>query len=51
MQELIAREAPYIPLYTRNRVEVVRNDLFKGWVALPGGIGNLWSFLNLKPVK
>jgi peptide/nickel transport system substrate-binding protein len=51
MQELIAREIPCIPLYTRNRVEAARNDRLKGWVQMAGGIGNLWSFVNLKPAK
>jgi ABC-type transport system substrate-binding protein len=48
MQELIADELPYIPLYARNVVEVVRSDRFSGWIEMPGGIGNLWSFLNVK---
>ena len=51
MQALIAREIPCIPLYTGPRVEAVRNDHFKGWVTMSGGIGNLWSFVHLKPVK
>jgi ABC-type transport system substrate-binding protein len=51
MQELIAREIPCIPLYTKNRVEAARNDRLTGWVQMAGGIGNLWSFLNLKPAK
>jgi len=51
MQALIAREAPCIPLYTGPRVEAARNDHFQGWVKMPGGIGNLWSFIRLKPIK
>jgi len=49
MQELITKELPYIPLYTRNRVEAVKKNAFQGWIELPGGIGNLWSFLNVRP--
>ena len=49
MQALIAREIPCIPLYTGPRVEAARNDHFKGWIKMPGGIGNLWSFVHLKP--
>jgi len=51
MQELIAREIPCIPLYTGPRVEAARNDHFKGWIEMPGGIGNLWSFVHLKPIQ
>ncbi len=51
LQSLIAREIPCIPLYTGPRVEAVRNDHFQGWVKTPGGIGNLWSFVQLKPIK
>ncbi len=51
MQVLIARETPCIPLYTGPRVEAARNDHFKGWIEMPGGIGNLWSFVHLRPIK
>jgi ABC-type transport system substrate-binding protein len=51
MQELIAGEIPCIPLYTRSRIEAVRNDRIRGWVHMAGGIGNLWYFLNLKAAK
>ncbi len=51
MQNIIARELPYITLYSKNRIEAVRTDWFQGWLPLPGGIGNLWSFLNLKPAN
>ena len=48
MQNLIARERPYLPLYAMSRTEAVRKDGARGWIRTPGGIGNLWSFLNLK---
>jgi peptide/nickel transport system substrate-binding protein len=51
MQALIAKEVPCIPLYTGPRVEAARNDHFQGWVKMSGGIGNLWSFVHLKPIK
>jgi len=51
MQALIARELPYIPLYTGPKVEAARNDHFKGWIKMPGGIGNLWSFVHLRPIQ
>jgi peptide/nickel transport system substrate-binding protein len=50
MQALLARERPVIPLFVTKRVEATRRDAFRGWVPLPEGIGNLWSFLNLEPV-
>jgi peptide/nickel transport system substrate-binding protein len=50
MQALLARERPVIPLFVTERVEATRRDAFRGWVPLPEGIGNLWSFLNLEPV-
>jgi len=51
MQALIAREVPWVPLYTGPRVEAARNDHFRGWVKMPGGIGNLWSFIHLQPMR
>lgn len=33
------------------RMEATRKDVYRGWVALPGGVGNLWSFLNIKPTE
>ncbi len=51
MQDIIARDLPYITLYSKNRVEATRMEYFRGWVAQPGGIGNLWSFLNLRPIN
>ncbi len=51
MQALIARENPCIPLYTGPRVGAARNDHFKGWIEMPGGIGNIWSFLHLRPIQ
>jgi len=50
VQSLLAEKRPYIPLYAATRAEATRSDRYRGWVALPGGVGNLWSFLNIKPV-
>jgi ABC-type transport system substrate-binding protein len=49
MQEIIIRDVPYIPLYNPSLVEAVRTDRFRGWVQMLGGIGNTWSFCQLKP--
>lgn len=51
MQVMLMRDVPYIPLYNPLLVEGVRSDRFTGWVPAVGGIGNLWSFCQIKPVK
>ena len=51
MQTLIARDLPYIPLYKPSVVEAVRTDRFDGWVEMLEGIGNIWSFCQVKPLK
>jgi peptide/nickel transport system substrate-binding protein len=48
MQKIILRDVPYIPLYTPDLIEGVREDKFTGWVETLEGIGNLWSFCELK---
>jgi ABC-type transport system substrate-binding protein len=49
MQEMILADVPYIPLYNPKLVEAVRTEKFTGWVEMLGGIGNTWSFCQLKP--
>jgi len=49
MQRIILRDVPYIPLYTPDLIEAVREDKFTGWVEKIEGIGNLWSFCELRP--
>jgi len=49
MQKIIVRDVPYIPLYTPDLIEAARKDKFSGWVETLEGIGNLWSFCELKP--
>lgn len=49
MQKIIAEDAPYVPLYNPKLVEAVHKARFKGWVEMLGGIGNMWSFCQLKP--
>ena len=49
MQRIIMRDIPYLPLYNPNLVEGVRKDKFTGWVETLGGIGNTWSFCQIKP--
>ena len=48
MQRIIARDTPYLPLYSPKLVEAVRNDKFTGWVKTLGGIGNTWSFCQIR---
>jgi ABC-type transport system substrate-binding protein len=49
MQRIIMNDAPYIPIYNPKLVEVARNDRFTGWVRMIGGIGNIWSFCQIRP--
>lgn len=51
LQEILMRDIPYIPLYVPLNLEAVRSDRFEGWVEMQGGIGNLWSFLKVKPKR
>jgi peptide/nickel transport system substrate-binding protein len=51
LQEILMRDLPYIPLYVPMNLEAVRVDKFSGWVEMPGGIGNLWTFLRVRPIK
>lgn len=51
LQEILMEDLPYLPLYVPMNLEAVRADRFQGWVEMPGGIGNLWSFLQIRPVK
>lgn len=50
MQQIIMRDIPYFPLYNPKLVEAVRTDKFQGWVEMLEGIGNTWSFCQIKPV-
>ena len=50
MQEIIAQDVPYLPLYRPRMLEAVRTDHFSGWVPMLEGIGNLWSLCQLAPV-
>ncbi|MGA8179954.1 MAG: ABC transporter substrate-binding protein, partial [Desulfobacterales bacterium] len=49
MQQIIAADVPYIPLYNPTLIEAVRKDTFNGWVNMVDGIGNIWSFCEVKP--
>jgi peptide/nickel transport system substrate-binding protein len=48
MQRIIARDIPFLPLYSPKLVEAVRKDKFTGWVKTLGGIGNTWSFCQIR---
>lgn len=48
MQKIIAADVPYIPLYNPSLIEAVRKDKFTGWITMLEGIGNIWSFCQLK---
>ena len=51
MQRTIMRYLPFIPLYCPKLTEAVRVERFKGWIKMIGGIGNTWSFCQLRPTK
>jgi len=51
MQKIVMRDVPYIPLYNPTLIEAVHKGRFTGWVQMLGGIGNLWTFCELKPAK
>ena len=48
MQEIVLKDIPYFPLYNPAMIEAVRKDRFEGWVEMLGGIGNIWSFCEVK---
>jgi len=48
MQEIVLKDVPYFPLYNPTLIEAVRKDRFEGWVEMLEGIGNIWSFCELK---
>jgi ABC-type transport system substrate-binding protein len=50
-QDILMHDLPYLPLYVQLNLEGVRIDRYDGWVQMVGGIGNMWSFLQVKPVK
>jgi peptide/nickel transport system substrate-binding protein len=49
MQKIVMQDVPYLPLYNPNLIEAVRKDKFTGWVQMLEGIGNSWSFCQVKP--
>ena len=49
MQKILMTDVPYIPLYDPTLIEAVRMDTFRGWVNMVDGIGNIWSFCEVKP--
>ncbi len=48
LQEIIADECIYIPLYSKRIIEAY-STRFEGWVNQLNGIGNFWSMLMVKP--
>jgi ABC-type transport system substrate-binding protein len=48
MQRIIMCDIPYLPLYSPKLVEAARNDQYTGWVQMLGGIGNIWSFCQIR---
>ncbi|MCP4683682.1 MAG: ABC transporter substrate-binding protein [Desulfobacterales bacterium] len=48
MQKIILNDVPYFPLYNPKLVEAVNKERFGAWVEMLGGIGNIWSFCQIK---
>gem|GEM_PF-5702479 len=48
IQTLISDEAPLNVIYYIKKVQVYKDDTFKGWNAMIGGVGNFWTFTSLK---
>ena len=48
IQGLITEEAPLNVIYYLKKVQVYKDDTFKGWNAMLGGVGNFWTFTSLK---
>lgn len=51
MQRIILGDVPYVPIYNPMISEAVRTDRFTGWVETLGGIGNIWSFCQVRAVE
>jgi len=49
LQNIIMHDVPYYPLYNPKMIEGIRSNRFHGWVEMIGGIGNMWSFCQIRP--
>lgn len=49
LQKIVMTAVPYVPLYNPTIIEGVRTNRFSGWVRMLNGIGNIWSFCDIKP--
>jgi len=48
MQKILTRDMPYLPLYNPSLIEAVRTEKVGGWVQMLEGIGNVWSFCQVR---
>lgn len=46
-QSWIMGEAFYVPLLHFNAIEATVRGEFDGWVNMPGGVNNFWTYMNL----
>jgi peptide/nickel transport system substrate-binding protein len=51
LQSQLTKDLPYIPLFVPHRMEGIRTDKFEGWTSISGGVGNIWTFCMLKPIR
>ena len=53
MQDILAKDQPWIPLTSNIRIEFFRNDAYDGWISRPLGCPayyQIWSYLNIRRV-
>jgi len=50
MQEMVISDIPYLPLYKPSVIEATYKGRFEGWVNTLEGIGNIWSFCEVRAV-
>ncbi len=48
MQKMILEDIPYLPIYNPNLIEAARTDRFTGWIGMLEGIGNIWSYCQIR---
>ena len=44
---LLSQDVPFAPVLRYKAIEVFDSSRFSGWVQMPGGVNNFWSYLQL----
>ncbi len=45
---IISEKVPLIPVLRYETIEIYNGTRFEGWVQMPGGINNFWSFMEVQ---